>query len=87
MEWLGPILRDEQVGYIALAVIGGALGLSVLMTLATGWFRWRASRLGKLARRFQGRQRMADELMSSMAAEEQDLKRLMGELEKAQAKA
>jgi hypothetical protein len=40
--------------------------------------------LGKLARRFQGRQRMAEELMSSMAAEEHDLKRLMGELEKAE---
>jgi hypothetical protein len=84
MEWLGPFLRDEQVGFIALAVIGGALGLSVLITLATGWFRWRASRLARLARRFQGRQRMAEELMSSMAAEEQDLKRLMGELEKAE---
>jgi hypothetical protein len=56
----------------------------VLVTLATGWFRWRASRLGKLARRFQGRQRMAEELMSSMAAEEHDLKRLMGEVEKAE---
>ncbi|HEY7798648.1 MAG TPA: hypothetical protein VIA80_07785 [Hyphomonadaceae bacterium] len=86
MEWLGPYLQDEQVGFIALAVMGGALGLAVLMTLVTGWFTWRASRLGKMARRFQGRHRMADELMSSMEAEEKDLRRLMGEMERAAAK-
>lgn len=86
MEWLAPYLQDETVGFIALAVIAGALGLAVLMTLATGWFSWRASRLARLARRFRGRARMAEELMSSMAAEEKDLKRLMGEMEKAQAK-
>jgi hypothetical protein len=86
MEWLGPYLQDEQIGFIALAVIGGALGLAVLMTLVTGWFTWRASRLGRLARRFHGRQRMADELMSSMEAEEKDLRRLMGEMERAAAK-
>jgi len=85
MNWLGPYLQDERVGFIALAVIGGALGLAVLMTLVTGWFSWRASRLGRLARRFQGRQKMAEELMSSMAAEETDLKRLMGEMVRAQA--
>jgi uncharacterized iron-regulated membrane protein len=86
MEWLGPYLQDEQVGFIALAVMGGALGLAVLMTLVTGWFTWRAARLGKMARRFQGRHRMADELMSSMEAEEKDLRRLMGEMERAAAK-
>jgi hypothetical protein len=86
MEWLGPYLQDEQVGYVALAAIGGALGVAVLTTLVTGWFTWRASRLGRLARRFQGRQRMADELMSSMEAEEKDLRRLMGEMERAAAK-
>ena len=53
------------------------------MTLVLGWFSWRASRLGRLARRFQGRQMMADELMSSMEAEEKDLRRLMGEMERA----
>jgi hypothetical protein len=83
MDWLSPYLQDETVGFIALAVIGGALGLAVLMTLVTGWFSWRASRLARLARRFQGRKMMAEELMSSMAAEENDLKRLMGEMEKA----
>ena len=86
MEWLGPYLQDEQTGFIALAVIGGALGLAVLMTLVLGWFSWRASRLGRLARRFQGRHMMADELMSSMAAEEKDLRRLMGEMERAATK-
>lgn len=87
MEWLGPYMQDEQVGYIALAVIGGALGVSVVMTLVLGWFSWRASRLGRLARRFQGRTRMADELMSSMEAEEKDLQRLIGEMEQVAAKA
>jgi len=86
MEWLGPYLQDETVGFIALAVIGGALGLAVLMTLVTGWFSWRAARLARLARRFQGRKMMAEELMFSMAAEEKDLERLMGEMERAQAK-
>jgi hypothetical protein len=86
MDWLGPYLQDEQVGFIALAVMGGALGLAVLMTLVTGWLSWRASRLTRLARRFQGRQRMAEELMSSMAAEESDLKRLIGEMERVQAR-
>jgi hypothetical protein len=86
MGWLGPYLQDERVGFIALAVIGGASGVAVLMTLVLGWFRWRASRLGRLARRFQGRQKMADELMSSMEAEEKDLRRLMGEMERAAAK-
>lgn len=83
MEWLGPYLQDESVGYIALAVGGGALGLAVLTSLVTGWFAWRASRLAQLARRFQGRQRMAEELMNSMEAEEKDLQRLMGEMERA----
>lgn len=86
MEWLGAYLQDETVGFIALSVGGGALGLAVLTSLMTGWFTWRASRLGRLARRFQGRQRMAEELMSSMAAEEKDLQRMMGEMERAQAK-
>ncbi|HEX5006543.1 MAG TPA: hypothetical protein VFV70_05490 [Hyphomonadaceae bacterium] len=86
MEWLGAYLQDEQVGYIALAVIGGALVPAVLATLALGWFSWRASRLGRLARRFQGRHRMAEELMSSMEAEEKDLRRLMGEMERAATK-
>ena len=86
MEWLGPYLQDAQVGYIAVAVISGALSIGVLMTLVLGWFSWRASRLGRLARRFKGRQMMADELMSSMQAEEKDLKRLMGEMERAAAK-
>jgi hypothetical protein len=86
MDWLGPYLQDERVGFIALAVIGGALGLAVTATLISGWFSWRASRLHRLARRFKGRQRMAEELISSMAAEETDLKRLMGEMEKAQAR-
>lgn len=86
MEWLGPYLQDEQVGFIALAVLGGALGLATLMTLVLAWVSWRASRLGRLARRFHGRQRMAAELMSSMEAEEKDLRRLMGEMERAAAK-
>ena len=86
MDWLAPYLQDEQVGFIALAVIAGALGLSVFATLVSGWFGWRASRLHRLATRFQGRQRMAEELMSSMAAEEIDLKRLVGEMERAEAK-
>lgn len=86
MEWLGAYLQDETVGFIALSVGGGALGLAVLTSLMTGWFTWRASRLARLARRFQGRQRMAEELMSSMAAEEKDLQRMMGEMERAQAK-
>ena len=86
MNWLAPYLQDEKVGFIALAVTAGALGLAVLMTLVTGWFGWRASRLARLVRRFRGRARMADELMSSMAAEEKDLSRLMKEIEKAQAK-
>jgi hypothetical protein len=86
MEWLGHYLQDEQVGYIALAVMGGALGLVVLMTLVLGWFSWRASRLGRLARRFHGRHLMADEMMASMEAEEKDLRRLMGEMERAGAK-
>lgn len=86
MDWLGPYLQDEKVGFIALAVGGGSLGLALLATLISGWFNWRASRLHRLARRFQGRRRMAEELMSSMAVEEEDLKRLMGEMEKAQAK-
>jgi hypothetical protein len=86
MEWLGPYLQDEKIGYIALAVIGGALIPAVLVTLALGWFSWRASRLGRLTRRFHGRHRMAEELMSSMEAEEKDLRRLMGEMERAAAK-
>jgi type VI protein secretion system component VasK len=86
MEWLGPYMQDEQVGYIALAVLGGALAISFLMTLVLGWYSWRASRLGRLARRFHGRQMMAEELMSSMEAEEKDLRRLMGEMERAGAK-
>jgi uncharacterized membrane protein YccC len=83
MEWLGAYLQDEQVGFIALSVIGGALGVAVAMTLVLAWFSWRASRLGRMARRFHGRQRMADELMSSMEAEEKDLRRLVGEMERA----
>jgi hypothetical protein len=86
MEWLSAYLQDETVGYIALLVISGALVLAFLMTLVTGWFTWRASRLARLARRFQGRQKMAEELMFSMEAEEKDLQRLMGEMEQAQAK-
>ncbi|MDP3738059.1 MAG: hypothetical protein Q8R02_11760 [Hyphomonadaceae bacterium] len=86
MDWLGPYLQDESVGYIALLVISGALVLAFLMTLVTGWFVWRASRLARLARRFQGRQKMAEELMFSMEAEEKDLQRLMGEMEQAQVK-
>jgi hypothetical protein len=86
MDWLAPYLQDEKVGFVALAVIGGALGLAVLTTLVMGWFSWRASRLARLARRFQGRKRMAEELMSSLAAEESDLKRLMGEMERVQAR-
>jgi len=86
MNWLAAYLQNEKVGFIALAVIGGALGLAVLATLVLGWFSWRASRLQRLARRFQGRQKIAEELMSSMAAEEKDLQRLMKEMEKAAAK-
>lgn len=86
MDWLAPYLQDEKVGSIALAVLGGALSIAVLMTLVLAWFSWRASRLARLARRFHGRQRMAEELMSSMEAEEKDLRRLMGEMERASAK-
>lgn len=86
MDGLTPYLQDQQVGFIALAVIGGALGLALLMTLVTGWFSWRASRLARLARRFQGRTRMAEELINSLAAEEKDLERLMGEMKAAQPK-
>jgi hypothetical protein len=86
MDGLAPYLQDQQIGFIALAVIAGALGLAVLMTLMTGWFSWRASRLARLARRFQGRTRMAEELMNSLAAEEKDLERLMGEMKAVQTK-
>jgi hypothetical protein len=86
MDWLYPYLQDEKIGFIALAVGGGALGLAVLFALLSVWFNWRAARLRKLAKRFQGRQKLAEEVLSSMAAEEKDLRRLMGEMEKAQAK-
>ena len=52
MDWLAPYLQDEKVGSIALAVLGGALSIAVLMTLVLAWFSWRASRLARLARRF-----------------------------------
>ena len=86
MDWLEPALRNETYGLIALGVAGAALLPAMLVGLAAVWFRWRAFRLGRLVKRFRGRRQLAEEQLSSMAAEERDLRRLMGEMEKAQAR-
>ncbi len=57
--------------------------LAVLTGILSVWFRWRAFRLARLAKRFNGRKQLAEEQLSGMAAEERDLRRLMGEMEKA----
>jgi hypothetical protein len=87
MEWLEPSLRNPAYGLIALAIGGAVLAPAVLTTLMLAWFSWRASRLARLARRFRGRSQLAEEQISSFAAEESDLRRMMKEIEKAQAKA
>ena len=83
MDWLEPALRNETYGLIALGVGGAALLPAVLTGFLSVWFRWRAFRLARLAKRFSGRKQVAEEQLSSMAAEERDLRRLMGEIEKA----
>ncbi len=70
---------------IALGVGGVALLPAVLASLLSVWFRWRVFRLAQLAKRFNGRKQVAEEQLSGMAAEERDLRRLMLEMEKAQA--
>jgi len=86
MDWIEPALHNETYGYIALAAGAVALLPGFLTGLLSLWFRWRAFRLGRIARRFMGRTQLAEEQLSSMAAEEKDLKRLMKEMERAAAK-
>ena len=86
MDWLEPWLRNETVGLAAGATAAAVLGLAVLFGLLSAWFRWRAARLTRIARRFRGRQRLAEEQLSSFAAEEKDLQRLIAEMERAEAK-
>ena len=83
MEWLEPSLRNPDYGLIALAISGAALAVAALTTLLLAWFSWRASRLARLAKRFHGRSQLAEEQMSSFAAEENDLRRMMKEMEAA----
>lgn len=86
MDWLEPWLRNETVGLAAGALAAGAIALTFLFALLSIWFRWRAARLTRIARRFRGRQRLAEEQLSSFAAEEKDLRRLIAEMERAEAK-
>jgi hypothetical protein len=87
MAWIEPWLRDETVGFIAAGVGGVALLAWLMFACLSLWVRWRASRLSRIARRYTGRHKLAEELLSSMDAEEKDLNRLMKEMEKAAAKA
>ena len=85
MSWLELALRNETYGLIALAVAGAALLPGFLLGLLSLWFKWRAFRLGRITRRHRGRKQLAEEHLSSMAAEEKDLRRMMKEMEKAKA--
>ncbi len=85
MDWLEPWLRNETTGLAAGAVAAAALALALLFGLLSAWFSWRAARLTRIARRFRGRQRLAEEQLSSFAAEEKDLQRLISEMERAEA--
>jgi hypothetical protein len=86
MDWLEPALRNESYGWIALGLGGATLIPGLLISLFALWFRWRAARLGRLARRFHGRKQLAEEQMSGFDQEEKDLHRMMGEIEKAAGK-
>jgi hypothetical protein len=83
MNWLDDALLNQRYGFIALGVAGAALAPAVLLELLSAWFAWRSSRLSRLAKRFRGRGQLADEQISSLAAEERDLQRMMGEIEAA----
>ena len=83
MEWLEPALRNETYGLIALGVGAATLLPAMLTGLAALWFAWRSARLARLARRFRGRAQLALEQMSSMDAEEADVRRMMDEMGKA----
>ncbi len=85
MEWLEPALRNESYGLIALGVGGAALLPAVVTTLLTLWFAWRSSRLARIAKRHRGRRQFAEEQLSSMAAEEKDVRRIMREMQSAPA--
>ena len=87
MDWLEPAMRNPAYGFIALAVGGATLAPAMLTGLLALWFRWRASHLGRLARKARGRRQLAEERLSGMAAEEGDLRRMMKEIEKAEKKA
>lgn len=86
MDWLESWLRNETVGLVAAAAAAGSIALVLLFALLSAWFKWRAARLTRIARRFRGRQRLAEEQLSSFAAEEKDLQRLIAEMERAEAK-
>ena len=87
MDWLEPAMRNETYGWIALAAAGAVLLPGFLVTLIALWFRWRAARLGRLARRHHGRKQLAEEQLSGFVQEEKDLKRMMQEMEKTAASA
>ncbi len=86
MDWVEPWLRNETTGLAAGVVAAGAVAFALLFGLLSAWFKWRAARMTRIARRFRGRQRLAEEQLSSFAAEEMDLRRLIGEMERAEAK-
>jgi hypothetical protein len=83
MNWLDAAMTNQNYGFIALAAAGAALAPALLLELLSVWFAWRSSRLSRLAKRFRGRGQLADEQISSLAAEERDLQRMMGEMEAA----
>ena len=87
MQWLEPWLRDQTVGMAAGIVAGVALAVCIVVGFLSAWVNWRASRLSRKARRFMGQQKLAEETLSSMDAEEKDLQRLVKEMEQVQAKA
>jgi hypothetical protein len=87
MDWLEPAMRNPAYGFIALGVGGATLAPAILTGLLALWFRLRATHLGRLARKFRGRRQLAEERISGMAAEEADLRRMMGEIERAEKKA
>jgi hypothetical protein len=83
MNWLDSALNNPTYGFIALGVAGAALAPAILLELLSGWFAWRSSRLSRLAKRFRGRGQLANEQISSLSAEERDIRRMMGEMETA----
>ena len=83
MNWLDDALINRTYGFIALGVASAALAPALVLELLSAWFAWRSSRLSRLAKRFRGRGQLADEQISSLAAEERDLQRMMGEMEAA----